>query len=89
MTYSDGSEYSGEFDHGIFQGQGVYHWGNEQTELIFRGHSYEGNWTKGKMNGTGKFYHREGHVLSPNFKNNLYFVNATTSMEPFKTYAET
>lgn len=90
MTYADGSEYNGDFEYGIFHGQGLYIWPtNEQTDLIFRGHTYEGAWFKGKMNGRGKFTHREGHVLEPHFKNNLFFANELRSYDPFKTQEDT
>jgi len=57
---------------------------------MYLGHWYQGDWVDGKMDGQGEFHHREGHVLQPVFKNNLYFMTnqGGTSIVPFKTMTE-
>jgi hypothetical protein len=41
------------------------------------------------MDGEGEFHHREGHVLKPHFKNNLYFIKEHgNAINPFLGDAE-
>jgi hypothetical protein len=88
-VFQDGSEYQGNFEHGVFQGYGRYAWpkqtskGSAVTEQHC-GHWYQGDWTDGKMDGEGEFHHREGHVLKPHFRGNLFFIKESGSaINPF------
>lgn len=42
------------------------------------------------MDGKGEFRHRDGHILAPYFKNNLFFMQdgSNATLNPFKSEAE-
>jgi hypothetical protein len=92
--FADGSEYCGNFNFGVFHGYGRYSWAKEPTGSshtdLHCGHSYTGDWVDGSMDGKGEFRHRDGHVLAPHFKNNLFFIpeGSNCAINPFKSKPE-
>ena len=47
------------------EGFGKYHWKQ-------RGHTYQGQWKQGKMEGGGEFTHADGNILKGTFQNNYF-----------------
>jgi len=71
-VYPDGSQYRGNFDHGVFSGLGEYTWPIKASNGLKANHCFKGTWVDGKMHGKGEFKHADGHVLKGFFANNLF-----------------
>ena len=64
FTYTNGSSYEGEFEHGVREGYGVFRWST--------GDSYEGGWKNDKRHGEGVMKYANGRVRKGRFENNEY-----------------
>lgn len=64
FTYTNGSSYEGEFEHGVRCGYGVFRWST--------GDSYEGGWKDDKRHGEGVMKYANGRVRKGRFENNEY-----------------
>ena len=64
FTYTNGSSYEGEFEHGVRNGYGIFRWAT--------GDSYEGGWKNDKRHGEGVMKYANGRVRKGRFENNEY-----------------
>ena len=64
FTYTNGSSYDGEFEHGVRNGYGIFRWST--------GDSYEGGWMNDKRHGEGVMKYANGRVRKGRFENNEY-----------------
>jgi hypothetical protein len=55
QIYKDGSVYKGNFNNGVFNGQGWFWWPASKTKSGEDKHCYKGMWVDGKMHGKGDF----------------------------------
>jgi len=63
LKYKNGSEYVGQFAHGVKHGKGWY--------SSSSGYEYEGDWLKGKQSGTAKIQYKNGDVYTGEVKDSL------------------
>ncbi|SOS81440.1 conserved Plasmodium protein, unknown function [Plasmodium sp. gorilla clade G1] len=61
--FSNGDIYVGNFKNGLFHGKGYYKWNYGEDYKV-----YEGNYFKGKRNGTGQIIHSDGRIFFGAFK---------------------
>ena len=64
FTYTNGSYYEGEFEHGVRNGEGTFVWST--------GDRYEGGWKADKRHGEGVMTYANGRVRKGRFENNEY-----------------
>ena len=64
FTYTNGSYYEGEFEHGVRNGIGTFVWST--------GDRYEGGWKSDKRHGEGVMTYANGRVRKGRFENNEY-----------------
>ena len=59
----NGDSYTGEWENGLFAGEGTYGWAN--------GASYEGGWKNGRFNGEGKYTAADGSTYEGEWKDGV------------------
>lgn len=64
MIFPNEDEFTGSFENGKRNGQGVYKWAS--------GESYDGEWSDDKMTGTGTYIYYDGSKASGTFEGNLF-----------------
>ena len=77
MSFASGDRYVGQFQRGIFNGQGTYTWKS--------GSHYDGTWVMGKKHGKGRLTMTDGSGWEGEFENDDEGPNGQRFKSPTRT----